>query len=181
MVDPIADIRANFAPCLAEVEGALARREEQYPALVQAGRMDQQAATREIEIWRAIVDDWRRVVTGTGPQGTQATVPEKIEVLAQGIARYAPALGREVATFSDTVRQDCLEISDCAYLSDRHGQRVDRYIELLTSRDRLMDLAILYHSELPGSPLWRGFWRGIDAYLSFHQRIRADRQQRKAA
>jgi hypothetical protein len=181
MTDPIADIRATFAPSLAEVEGALARREGQYPALVQAGRMDQQAATREIEIWRAIVADWRRVVTGTGPVGAQATVPEKIDLLKDGIARYGPALGREIATFTDTVRQDCLEISDRAYLSDRHGQRVARYIELLASRDCLMDLAIIYHSELPGSPLWRGFWRGINAYLSFHQQARTTGGQRKAA
>ncbi|TAJ73014.1 MAG: hypothetical protein EPO45_19365 [Sphingobium sp.] len=181
MTDPIADIRARFAPILAEVEGALARREEQYPALVQAGRMDQQAATREIEIWSAIVADWQRVVTGTGPQGTHATLQEKIEILIEGIARYGPALGREIATLSDNIRQDCLEISDHAYLSDRYGQRVARYIELLTSRDRLMDLAILYHSELPGSPLWRGFWRGIDAYLSFHQDARTTAKQHEAA
>ncbi|WP_196871588.1 hypothetical protein [Sphingobium sp. JAI105] len=180
MTDPIADLRATFAPCLAEVEGALARREEQYPALVQAGRMDHQASTREIEIWRAIVADWRRVVTGVGPVGTQATVPEKIDQLKDGIARYGPALGREIATLSDSIRQDCLEIPDRAYLADRHGHRVARYIELLTSRDRLMDLAILYNSELPSSPLWRGFWRGIDAYLSFHQDARTTAKQREA-
>lgn len=181
MSDPIADIRALFAPLLLEAEGALSRREEQYPALVQAGRMDQQSAAREIDIWRAIVADWRRVVTGTGAKGTQATTDEKMAALADSIGRYEPAIAKAIANESDNVRRDCAEFRHRAYLADRHGKAVARYLELLDGRDRLIDLLMIYDSERPDGRPFRGFFAGVDAYLAFHLSARADRLGKQAA
>lgn len=182
MNDLIADIRILFKPLLAEVEGALDRREQQYPPLIEAGRMDAQAAADELRAWRAIVADWRQIVTGLNDRGTDATIDEKIAVLLDGIARYEAAIPRAIANEKDAVIRDCAEISDRRYLADRHGQAVARYIALCDSRDRLADLAIIYHSERPGARPWRGLWVGIDQYLDFHRTARADQAApRKAA
>lgn len=181
MTDPIADIRILFAPLLKEAEGALTRREDQYPGLVEAGRMDQETAAREIDIWRAIVADWRNVVTGTGQKGSSATIEDKVSALQDSIDRYGPAILKSIANQSDTVRHECAEIKDRRYLAERHGKAVARYIELLECRDRLIDVRMVYECELPGARPWRGFWQSIDHYLEFHTRARTDREQRQAA
>lgn len=179
--DPIADIRARLNPLLAEVEAALERRDQQYPALVEAGRMDAKAAADEIRIWRAIAADWRNIVAATGDRGRTVSIADKVKALVDSIGRYDAALARAIANEKHEVRRDCAEISDRRYLADRHGQAVARFIELSDSRDRLIDIAVIYHSELPGAPAWRGAWSGIDHYFEFHRAARAEKPIRKAA
>lgn len=179
--DLIPDIRTRLAPFLAEAEGARDRREQRYPALVAAGNMDAAAAATEIQVWTAIVEDWHRIVNGAGPATAVATTEEKMAVLAEGYARYKPALARALANESDALRRDVAEISDRAYLRDRHRQAIAAYLDLLESADRIAELHAIYASEMPGHRPWRGIWSGIGHYLDFHQQIRADRQRQKAA
>ncbi|MGW8201933.1 hypothetical protein ACWGM0_05210 [Sphingomonas bisphenolicum] len=179
--DLIPDIRALLAPFLTEVEGALDRREQRYPALIEVGSMDPAAAAIELRAWSAIVADWRSIVTATGGTGNGATIEEKMAVLGEGCARYRPALAKAIANQSDAIRRDVAEISDRAYLRDRHGQAIAPYLALLESADRLAELHAIYASELPGERPWRGIWSGIAHYLDFHRQVRADRQRQKAA
>lgn len=180
MADPIADIRARFMPLLAEAQGCLERRASQYPALVETGRMDAQAAQAELRAWRAIVADWQNIVTGQGERGASVTTTEKIAALLEGVSRYEAALPRAIANADEIVRRDCDKIRDRTFLAKAHGPAVARFLELEQSRDRLIDLALIYHSEQPAAPPWRGLWQGIDAYLTFHTNHRTPRE-RKAA
>ena len=178
MTDLVANMRARLAPLLTEVEGALDRREKQYPALVANGRMEEYAAAKEIRIWRAIVADWRVTVTAKGTKGEGTTVEEKIEVLKDAIGRYNAALAKEIRGSSDTIRRDCIEGANLARLSDRHGDAVASILDIHQRRERIEDIRDFYRQALPGST---SLFRRIDDYLDFHQQIRADRRQQKAA
>ncbi len=179
MADPIVDIRARFMPLLAEAQGCLERRASQYPALVETGRMDAQAAQAELRAWRAIVADWTNIVTGQGERAAAVTTTEKIAVLLVGVSRYEAALPRAIANLDEIVRRDCDKIRDRELLAKSHGPAVARFLELEKSHDALIDLARIYHSEQPAAPPWRGLWPGIDAYLTFHINHRTP--QRRAA
>ncbi|WP_313800943.1 hypothetical protein [Sphingobium sp.] len=178
MTDLVANIRARLAPLLTEVEGALDRREKQYPTLIANGRMEDHVAAKEIRIWRAIVADWRVTVTTMGMKGEGTTIEEKIEVLNDTIGRYNAALAKEIRGSSDAVRRDCVEGASLASLSDRHGEAVAPILDIHRRRERIEDIRDFYRQALPGSP---GLFRGIDDYLDFHQQIRAGRQRKEAA
>ncbi|MGE4323645.1 MAG: hypothetical protein AB7E60_11525 [Sphingobium sp.] len=179
MIDPIEDIRASFAQLLEETQAALDRRVNQYPALVAACRMTEQDAANEIRIWRAIVADWRWVVTGEG--NWTAAIEEKVAVLEESIRRYGSALRQTVAGMPPDVRKSCQEIKDLHFLSDLHGQSVTQFLTLLENAERLEDIRAVYASELPGNPPWRGLWRGMAQYLAFHHDARMGRRARTSA
>lgn len=181
MTDAIADIRALFAPNLTEAEGALARREEGYPALVAAGRLDHAAASHELDVWRVIVADWRRIVMSEATWGSDVPIADKLAVLVDAAARYESAIARSIVNVPDHVRRDCTEISCRPELRDRHGKHLGLYLDLLGRRDRIEDMHAIYASELPGERPWRGIWSGIDHYLSFHLQCRTEGQQKAAA
>lgn len=178
MTDLVANIRARLAPLLDEAEGALERRARQYPDLVAKGRMQEKVAADEIRIWTAIVADWRRVVSARGEKGVGATVREKIAVLTDAIGRYDTALASEIRNAGERVQRDCAMGADLYALRVLHGAKVDGIADIHQRRARIEDLAEHYRWELPGHA---GLYAGIDDYLAFHQQIRADRQQRKAA
>lgn len=181
MIDPIADIRALLAPNLTEAEGALARREEQYPALVAAGNMDQATAAHEIDVWRAIVADWRRIVRNEPTWANKVPIADKLAVLVEAARRFEAAIAKSIANLPDNVRRDCAEITYRGYLRDVHGKHLGPYLDLLARRDRIEDMHAIYISELPGTRPWRGIWRGIDHYLTFHTDCRAKPPQKAAA
>lgn len=178
MTDLVASIRARLAPLLKEAEGALERRARQYPDLVAKGRMQEKAAADEIRIWTAIVADWHQVVSGRGAKGTDATVREKIAVLTDAVGRYDAAMASEIRNAGERVQRDCAMGADLYALRVLHGAKVDGIADIHQRRARIEDLAEHYRWELPGHT---GLYAGIDDYLAFHQQIRADRQQRKAA
>lgn len=178
MTDLVANIRTRFVPLLAEAEGALSRREQQYPTLVTAGRMDEQQALAEIRTWRAIVADWRHALRGVGARDTEVPVADKIAVLTSTIGRYNAALAREISAAPARVQRDCVEGANLALLDDIHGEAVASILSLHRCRERIEDLRIFYRQELPGHA---GLFRGIHDYLDFHRQVRTRAVQRKAA
>ncbi len=173
MTDPVAAIRRRFAPLAIEAEGALQRREEQYPALVEAGKIAAEVADREIRTWRAIAADWRAVVDGGDPVAGDGTgLREKIEALTESIRRYDRALARAIDAAPDAVRRDCTDGQPLWLLDQRHGAAVESIMEIHRQRDRVIDMRAWYRSELPGHD---GLYHGIRDYLAFHREIREAR------
>lgn len=169
MTDPVANIRYRFTPLLAEAEGALQRREQQYPALVKAGKIAANVAEREIRTWSAIVADWRRVVSGTGPRGEGASRAEKIEALEESIRRFNGQLAKVIAAAPVRVQRDCVEGAKLWMLEDRHGDAVEPVLEVHRQRERVEELRDWYRSEQSA----RGkLYAGIDDYLEFHRQLR---------
>lgn len=178
MTDLVANIRARLAPLLAEADGALDRRRQQYPELVAKGRMDEKVAANEIRIWTAIVADWRSTVSGRGNKGVDATIEDKIAVLTETIARYDTAMAKEIRASASRIQRDINMGADFYMLRVLHGDAIDPIFDIWQRRDRIEEMRDLYREELPGHS---GLYRGIDDYLAFHQQMRADRQERKAA
>lgn len=178
MTDLVANIRARLTPLLAEADGALDRRRQQYPDLVAKRRMDEKVATDELRIWTSIVADWRCTVSGRGSKDVDATIEEKIAVLAQTITRYDTAMAREIRASGSRIQRDINMGADLYMLRVLHGDAINPIFDIWQRRDRIEEMRDLYREELPGHV---GLYRGIDDYLAFHQQIRADRQQQKAA
>jgi hypothetical protein len=171
MADLVANIRAGLKPLLDEAEGALERRQAQYPAMVSNGRMDAARADKEIRIWSAIVADWRRVVMDRGDRGDGATVQEKIAALVDAVGRFDAALSKEIRA-NARIQRDCAMGADAYMLRILHGDAVSSLLDLARRRDRIEVLKEWYRQELPGQP---GLYQGIDDYLAVHQNIRARR------
>lgn len=178
VTDLVANIRARMAPLLVEAEGALERREQQYPALVTAGRMNEQQALAEIRTWRAIVADWKHALQGAGARDLQVSITDKIAVLTSTVGRYNAALAREISAAPTRVQRDCVEGANLALLADIHGDAVASILSLHRCRERIEDLRAFYRQELPGHA---GLFMGIHDYLEFHRQVRAKAVQRKAA
>lgn len=181
MVDPVADIRRRFMPLLNEAQSALQRREEQYPPLVAAGKLDAGAAEQEIFVWRGIVADWRDVVEG-GPAASidRSTLSAKIDALAESVRRFNRALAKAIDAAPDAVRRDCIEDRPLWQLAERHGDAFDPILMVHYQRDRMAELLDWYRSELPGSGRWT-----IHEHLQINREARAlgarERERRAAA
>ncbi|MEC8033387.1 MAG: hypothetical protein VX205_00150 [Pseudomonadota bacterium] len=177
-MEPTTNICARFKPLLSEAEAALDRRQQQYPALVASGRLDETAAASEIRTWQAIVADWRVAILGQGRKDDAASIDDKIAALTQAIQRHNAALAKEIRGSAEAVRRDCVEGADLARLRDRHGDAVDTILDLHHRRGRIEELRDWYRSEQAG---WLGLFHGIEDYLAFHRQVRATRQQKRAA
>jgi hypothetical protein len=171
MADLVDNIRAGLKPLLEEAEGALERRQAQYPAMVAGGRMDAARADDEIRIWSAIVADWRRVVMGRGGERDGVTVHEKIAALVDAVGRFDAALSKEIRA-NARIQRDSAMGADAYMLRILHGDAAASLLDLAQRRHRIEALHDWYCQELPGH---HGLYRGIDDYLSFHQEIRARR------
>lgn len=62
-------------------------RRERYPALVDAGKLDEAEANAEIEAWAEITRDWDWIATGKGQPATKATLPARIAALDTALDR----------------------------------------------------------------------------------------------
>lgn len=152
MTDLIADVRRRFEPLLSDARAALQRREEQYPALIEAGKLDAEMAEKEIRTWRAIAQDWRSIVEGepAGPSMRDG-LPDKIEVLSESIRRFDCALGKAIAAAPEAVRRDCTEDQPLWLLESRHGAAVEPVLDIHRQRQRVEELLDWYRAERPFS------------------------------
>jgi hypothetical protein len=167
MTDPVASIRRRFAPLAREAEAALRRREEQYPALVDAGKISAEQAAQEIRVWRAIAADWRRVVDGSADAAAWVSRDGKVAALRESIRRYNKALARAIDNAPDAVRRDCVEGNPLWRLDEKHGDAFAPILAVIHQRDRVEDMLDWYLAEQPGSGRL-----GIDGYLELNRILR---------
>ncbi|SCW77268.1 hypothetical protein SAMN02927924_02782 [Sphingobium faniae] len=178
MTDPVAHIRRRFASLALEAEAALQRREEQYPALVDAGKIPAEQSAQEIRVWRAIAADWRRVVDGAGDAAIWGSRDDKIAALRESIRRYNKALARVIGNAPDAVRRDCGDGTPLWRLDEKHGEAFAPILAVIHQRDRVEDMLDWYLAEQPGSNRL-----GIGGYLELNRilRERANGAERVAA
>lgn len=89
----------DYEDHLAVAERMLASREKRFPTLVREGRLDASAARDEIEIYRAIVVDWRWICTGEGQPAPIATLDQRRTALDASIRTIAE-IARDEGGFS---------------------------------------------------------------------------------
>lgn len=135
------------AALAAEAASAAARRREQYPALVAAGRIGADEAADEIRIWSAIAADWAWVAGHSGAAMIDGTTPaERAQACAVSVGRFDRALAKAIAQAPDAVRADCTEGRDLADLRAAHGEAAAPILAILAQRDAMEAMRDLYRA-----------------------------------
>jgi len=88
---------------------AVARREELYPALIAAGRMDSEDADRDLVAWRELAAEWLWVCTGEGDLPHSATLPNRIAAIELAADRLEAELARGRRTEANLYQHHLLE------------------------------------------------------------------------
>lgn len=135
------------AALAAEAASAAARRREQYPALVAAGRIGAEDAAEEIRIWSAIAADWAWVAGHSGAGLVDGTTPaERAQACAVSVSRFDRTLAKAIAQAPDAVRADCTEGRNLADLRAAHGEAVAPILAILAQRDAIEAMRDLYRA-----------------------------------
>lgn len=111
----------RYAPLADEAAAAVQRREAQYPALIEAGKLPADQAAREIRVWRAIAADWRWVVTRDRVEAAPATPAEKVEALEDSTRRAERAMRKAFAAADKSVRDAWAQDMPMAEMVSRYG------------------------------------------------------------
>lgn len=142
---------AQYLPLAAHAAAAVERREAQYPALIEAGKIAADQAAREIRVWRAIAADWRWVTTGERADAPAATLDEKIAALEDSCSRAERALRRTFAAGDAGVRQAWEADMPIAAMADRFGDAATPLLDAWALYWAMADLLAWYRRDLPGS------------------------------
>ncbi|MES2175074.1 MAG: hypothetical protein V4523_14165 [Pseudomonadota bacterium] len=164
----------RYAPLADEAAAAVQRREAQYPALIEAGKLSADQAAREIRVWRAIAADWRWVVALERVEAAPATLAEKVEALEESTRRAERAMRRAFSAADSSVQEAWAQDMPMAEMTIRYG---DATATFFTEWERywcFADLLAWYLRDLPDSDR-----PGIAHYVD--QQIRRERAGRMAA
>jgi hypothetical protein len=164
----------RYAPLADEAAAAVQRREAQYPARIEAGKLSAEQAAQEIRVWRAIAADWRWVVTLERVEAAPATLAEKVEALEESTRRAERAMRRAYAASDTSVKGAWAQDMPMAEMTARYG---DATAPFFTEWERywcFADLLDWYRRDLPCSDR-----PGVAHYIDQH--ICRDRAKRIAA
>jgi len=153
----------SYAPLADEAAAAVERREQKYPALIDAGKISAEQAREEIRVWRSIAADWHWVVTLDRQKVEPATLDEKVAALEESCRRAERALRKAFAAADSSVRTAWQRDMPIALIADRYGESASA---LLTEWDRywrFADLLTWYRRDLPG-----GDRNGIAHFVERH-------------
>ena len=137
------------ATLAAEAASAAARRRDQYPALVAAGRIGQSQADDEIRIWTAIAADWAWVAGAASIAADGAGAAEKIAACTDSLRRFDAALAKAISAAPAPVAADCTPGRDLAELRAAHGEAVATILAILAQRDAIEAIRAIYRTEQP--------------------------------
>lgn len=159
---------AQYLPLAAHAAAAVERREVQYPALIEAGKIGADQAAREIRVWRAIAADWRWVTAGEPADPLAAALDEKIAVLEDSRSRAERALRRTFAAGDAGVRQAWEADMPIATIADRFGEAAAPLLDAWALYWAMADLLAWYRRDLPGSDR-PGITHYVDRYSRMEQ------------
>lgn len=164
----------RYAPLADEAAAAVQRREAQYPAMIEAGKLSADQASQEIRVWRAIAADWRWVVTLERVDAPPATLAEKVEALEESTGRAERAMRRAFARSDSSVRDAWAQDMPMAEMTVRYGDATTAFFAEWERYWCFADLLDWYRRDLPSSDR-----PGVAHYVDQH--IRRDRAKRIAA
>lgn len=164
----------RYTPLADEAAAAVQRREAQYPALIEAGKLPADQAAREIRVWRAIAADWRWVVTLERVGAAPATLAEKVEALEDSTRRAERAMRKAFAAADKSVRDAWAQDMPMAEMASRYGDATTAFFAEWERYWCFADLLAWYRRDLPGSER-----PGISHYVD--KQRRANRAPRMAA
>jgi hypothetical protein len=164
----------RYATLAREAAAAVERRQAQYPALVERGKLSADQANAEIRVWRAIAEDWRWVVTLERIDAPPATLDEKVAALEESARRAERAMRRAFARADTGVREAWQQDMAVAAILDRYGDAAAPFVEAWDRYWTMADLRDWYRRDLPDSDR-----PGIAHYVDAH--VRATRLRRAAA
>ena len=165
---------ASYSDLAAEAAAAVCRREEQYPALIDAGKISPEQAAREIRVWRSIASDWHWVVSLERRDAEPATLEEKIAALEESCRRAERPLRKAFAAADSSVRTAWQREMPIALIADRYGEAAAPFLTEWDRYWRFADLLTWYHRDLPDSGRY-----GIAHFVERH--IQTARQMSAAA
>lgn len=157
-----------------EAAAAVARRETQYPALVETGKLSAEQAAQETRVWRAIAADWHWVVTLERRDTEPVTLVEKVAALEESVRRAERAMRKAFAAADSSVREAWRRDMPMAEIATRYGEAAMPFFAEWDRYWCFADLLKWYLRDQPGSDL-----PGITHYVERH--IAAQRRARMAA
>ena len=162
----------EFTALAREAAAAIERREQQYPALINAGKISAEQAAREIRVWRSIAADWHWVVSLERQDATAATLEEKIAALEDSTRRAERALRRAFEAADSSVREAWRRDMPMAEIADRYGDAAAPFLAEWDRHWRFADLLKWYRRDLPGSERF-----GIAHFVERHVQLNGGRRQ----
>lgn len=84
----------DYAALLEQAEGALARRREGYPRLIERGAMDAGDADEDIAAWELIAAEWRWIVDGSGALPPPSSLDQRLAAIDLALERVGTELRR---------------------------------------------------------------------------------------
>lgn len=84
----------DYDALLEQSEGALQRRREGYPKLVERGSMTQAEADEDIAAWELIEAEWRWIVDGSGQLPAAETLDQRLGAIDVALDRVGAELRR---------------------------------------------------------------------------------------
>ena len=164
----------EFTALAQEAADAVGRRERQYPALIDAGKISPEQAAREIRVWRSIASDWHWVVSLERRDAEPATMEEKTAALEESCRRAERALRKAFAAADRSVRAAWQREMPIALIAERYGEAAAPFLTEWDRYWRFADLLSWYRRDLPDSGRY-----GIAHFVERH--IQTARQMRAAA
>ena len=157
-----------------EAAAAVERRQAQYPALVERGKLSADQADAEIRVWCAIAADGRWVVTLERIDAPPATLAEKLAALEESARRAERAMRRAFAQADSGVQEAWQQDMPLTTILDRYGDAAAPFLDAWDRYWMMADLRDWYRRDLPGADR-----PGIAHYVDAH--VRRSRQLRAAA
>ncbi|WP_257554106.1 hypothetical protein [Sphingobium sp. CFD-2] len=158
---------------LAEEAGAaVERREAQYPALIEAGKISADQATREIRVWRAIAADWHWVVRLERREVEAATLEEKLAALEDSTRRAERALHKAFRAADSSVRDAWQREMPIAHIAERYGAAAAPFLAEWDRYWCFADLLKWYRRDLPSSDR-PGIAHFVKRHVQLSQPVRA--------
>lgn len=84
----------DYEALLEQAKGALARRREGYPKLVERGSMDKAQADEDIAAWELIEAEWRWIVDGSGELPPASSLDQRLAAIDLALERIGTELRR---------------------------------------------------------------------------------------
>lgn len=84
----------DYDALLEQATGALARRRDGYPKLIERGSMDQALADEDIAAWELIEAEWRWIVDGSAELPSPSSLDQRLAAIDLALERVGTELRR---------------------------------------------------------------------------------------
>ena len=141
----------EFALLAKEAAAAVDRREAQFPARVDAGKLAPEQAALEIRVWRAIAADWHWVVTLERQTVESVTLEEKLAAIEESLRRADKALNKAFHASDERIRRQWTEGMSMLTIADFFGDDARPFLEAWDRFYAIADLLEWAKRDMPGS------------------------------